>query len=50
MNDKLYLNLTDGINNAFIRAAGRKIKAGDQAWASLSKKLNSEPKDAYWRD
>ena len=50
MNDKLYLNLTNGINNAFIRAAGRKIKAGDEAWVRLSEKLNTQEKDAYWQN
>lgn len=50
MDDKLYLNLTNGINNAFIGAAGRKIKAGDQYWVGLSEKLNTQDKDAYWRN
>ena len=50
MNDKLYLNLTNGINNAFIRSAKRSIKQGDGYWVSLREKIQQRPKGKYWAD
>jgi hypothetical protein len=51
VNDKLYLNLTHGINDSWIRIGRRGIKAGDGYWPNIVKKLG--PKDPagkrdYW--
>ncbi len=48
MNDKLYLNLTHGINNAWVRAGARGIRSGDKLWPGLVAKLGK--KDSYWGD
>ncbi|MDP7100218.1 MAG: hypothetical protein QF394_09045 [Rhodospirillales bacterium] len=53
MNDKLYLNLTHGINNAWINIGQRGIKSGDRYWPGIVKKLMPKDKDGkrpYWND
>ena len=48
VNDKLYLNLTRGINRAWIRAGKRGIKSGDNEWPGIVGKLAK--KGDYWND
>lgn len=48
VNGKLYLNLTRGINNAFLARAGRSIAAGDKVWPGLRERLGK--KRGYWTD
>ena len=48
MNDKLYLNLTHGINRAWISAGKRGIRSGDKEWRDIVGKLAK--KGDYWND
>ena len=48
MNDKLYLNLTHGINRAWINAGRRGIRSGDKEWPDIVGKLAK--KGDYWND
>jgi hypothetical protein len=48
VNDKLYLNLTKGINDAWINIGQRGIKSGDKYWPNLV--ANMGKKDSYWND
>tara|TARA_B100000315_G_scaffold258745_1_gene311956 strand:- start:7657 stop:7818 length:162 start_codon:yes stop_codon:yes gene_type:complete len=53
VNDKLYLNLTHGINNAWIRTGQRGITSGDRYWPGIAEKLTPKDKDGkrpYWND
>jgi len=49
VNDKLYLNLTHGINHAWIRSGLKGIHDGDQKWPALARQL-VERGDKYWAD
>jgi hypothetical protein len=48
VNDKLYLNLTHGINRAWIRSGQGGINDGDREWPRIAGKLFR--KDGYWND
>jgi len=51
VNDKLYLNLTHGINSAWISSGARGIKSGDGYWPKIVKKLGPKDEDGkrpYW--
>ena len=49
VNDKLYLNLTHGINNAWIRSGLNGIHSGDQKWPELAQRLVKQG-DKYWAE
>ena len=48
VNDKLYLNLTRGINRAWIRSGQGGIKSGDKEWPEIVGILVK--KSGYWND
>lgn len=48
VNDKLYLNLTHGINRAWISTGMGGVRDGDNKWPALATRLAK--KGGYWND
>jgi hypothetical protein len=53
VNDKLYLNLTQGINNAWINVGKHGIVDADRYWPKLVRKMGPKDTDGnrpYWNN